>query len=161
MFLVVGWADPTWDDAFRGDLYYRLVVVSLETRSLRSRPQDIIPLAEHYLNTLVNALANFYEEEPKVDDLGVLVAEGARYRCVYADPPSPFATKADAASSRRSSSHRRAAKSSRKRRPYGGEALAHDGSRMHDAVAEAEGCRLQETSGKLVCPCSFRRAARA
>lgn len=54
--------DMVRQGAFRGDLYYRLAVVCLETPSLRSRPQDILPLAEHYLT----ALADFYEEEPKV-----------------------------------------------------------------------------------------------
>jgi len=34
---------------FRADLFYRLNVVSLEVPALRDRPEDIIPLARHFL----------------------------------------------------------------------------------------------------------------
>ena len=46
---------------FREDLYFRLAVVCIELPPLRERPQDIIPLANHFLN----ALAAFYGEERK------------------------------------------------------------------------------------------------
>ncbi len=37
------------DNLFRKDLYYRLAVVKLAVPSLNKRPDDIIPLAHHYL----------------------------------------------------------------------------------------------------------------
>jgi DNA-binding NtrC family response regulator len=35
--------------AFRQDLYYRLAVVKIEAPSLNERPDDILPIAEHYI----------------------------------------------------------------------------------------------------------------
>ena len=37
---------------FRSDLYYRLAVMQVELPPLADRPEDIVPLAEHFLSTL-------------------------------------------------------------------------------------------------------------
>jgi len=48
-----------WDEVeqgrFRADLYYRLATFPLEIPSLGERPQDILPLAEHFLRILAPA----------------------------------------------------------------------------------------------------------
>jgi transcriptional regulator with PAS, ATPase and Fis domain len=48
--------------AFRQDLYFRLAVVSLQLPPLRERPEDIVPLAEHWLANL----AQTYGEAPRI-----------------------------------------------------------------------------------------------
>jgi transcriptional regulator with PAS, ATPase and Fis domain len=47
--------------AFRQDLYYRLNVVTLCMPPLRERPQDVLPLARHFLE----AHASLYGERPR------------------------------------------------------------------------------------------------
>jgi len=43
-------AEAVREKQFREDLYYRLSVVTLDLPSLRDRPEDILPLAEHFLS---------------------------------------------------------------------------------------------------------------
>jgi len=43
-------ADAVRAKKFREDLYFRLNVVTLDLPSLRDRPEDILPLAEHFLH---------------------------------------------------------------------------------------------------------------
>jgi transcriptional regulator with GAF, ATPase, and Fis domain len=44
-------AEAVMHKKFRGDLYYRLNVVTLELPPLRDRADDVLPLAEHFLRT--------------------------------------------------------------------------------------------------------------
>jgi two-component system, NtrC family, response regulator AtoC len=48
-------AEAVAEGIFREDLLYRLCVVQIEIPPLRERPEDIIPLAEHYIPTLCAA----------------------------------------------------------------------------------------------------------
>lgn len=50
------------EGSFRSDLYYRLNVVGMEVPPLRQRREDIMPLAEYFLENQ----AKFYGESPKV-----------------------------------------------------------------------------------------------
>ncbi|MHC4552466.1 MAG: sigma-54 interaction domain-containing protein [Planctomycetota bacterium] len=49
------------NNEFRADLYYRINVVNLEIPPLRQRPEDILPLANHFLTNI----ASFYDEPVK------------------------------------------------------------------------------------------------
>lgn len=49
------------DEDFRMDLYYRLNVVTLHVPPLRQRPEDILPMANHFLRNL----SRFYNEPMK------------------------------------------------------------------------------------------------
>jgi DNA-binding NtrC family response regulator len=40
------------DGSFREDLYFRLNVIQVDLPPLRSRPEDVIPLAEHFLSSV-------------------------------------------------------------------------------------------------------------
>jgi NtrC-family two-component system response regulator AlgB len=42
--------------AFREDLYYRMNVITLEVPPLRSRPEDIVPSAQHFLQVISRTL---------------------------------------------------------------------------------------------------------
>jgi transcriptional regulator with GAF, ATPase, and Fis domain len=45
---------------FRADLYHRLAVIVLEVPPLRTRGQDILVLAEHFLDTVVKILGHVH-----------------------------------------------------------------------------------------------------
>jgi transcriptional regulator with PAS, ATPase and Fis domain len=53
--------DMVKKNEFRADLFYRINVVNLEIPPLRQRPDDILPLANHFLNNQ----ALFYDEPAK------------------------------------------------------------------------------------------------
>lgn len=50
------------NNEFRADLYYRVNVVNLQIPPLRERPEDILPLANHFLENL----SRFYNEPGKI-----------------------------------------------------------------------------------------------
>jgi DNA-binding NtrC family response regulator len=47
--------DAARNDAFREDLFYRLAVIEVELPPLRARPDDIVPLARHFLREQARA----------------------------------------------------------------------------------------------------------
>ena len=53
--------DEVKSGRFRGDLYYRLNVVELNIPPLRERPQDVVPLANHFIAEFTRGRARFSE----------------------------------------------------------------------------------------------------
>ncbi|GMU64087.1 MAG: sigma-54-dependent Fis family transcriptional regulator [Acidobacteriota bacterium] len=49
------------DRTFRGDLFYRLAVFPIAVPALRERPEDILPLARHFLTTVQPRLGRRFE----------------------------------------------------------------------------------------------------
>jgi two-component system response regulator PilR (NtrC family) len=47
--------------SFREDLYYRLQVVQLRVPPLRARPEDVLPLAEHFLAVFASASGKVFK----------------------------------------------------------------------------------------------------
>jgi transcriptional regulator with GAF, ATPase, and Fis domain len=59
---------------FREDLYYRLAVVPIELPPLRDRPQDILPLAQHFIRKYNEENARQVSEQIAPDVLALLEA---------------------------------------------------------------------------------------
>ncbi|HQR44652.1 MAG TPA: sigma-54 dependent transcriptional regulator [Thermoanaerobaculia bacterium] len=58
------------ENTFRGDLFYRLNVFPIVVPPLRDRPEDVLPLARHFLGTLRPRLAErFAGFEPEAEKL--------------------------------------------------------------------------------------------
>lgn len=58
-------AEMVSEGSFREDLYFRLNVVQLNAKPLRSRPEDIEPLVKHFLHQLADV---YGIEEKQLDD---------------------------------------------------------------------------------------------
>ncbi|MCU0304865.1 MAG: sigma-54 dependent transcriptional regulator [Thermoanaerobaculales bacterium] len=63
------------DGSFRGDLYYRLAVISLEIPPLKDRREDIPPLVYHFIRQF-NADGGYSVEGVRQDALDLLVDHG-------------------------------------------------------------------------------------
>ena len=61
---------------FRGDLYYRFAVITIDIPPLRSRPEDILPLALHFIRT----------ETPEGEPIPNITPEAARVLTSYEWP---------------------------------------------------------------------------
>ena len=59
--------------AFRGDLYYRFAVITIDIPPLRERPEDILPLALHFIRT----------ETPEDEPVPSITPEAARVLTSY------------------------------------------------------------------------------
>jgi len=64
------------DGTFRSDLYYRFAVITIDIPPLRERPEDIIPLAMHFIRT----------EAPAGQPLPTITQEAARVLTSYKWP---------------------------------------------------------------------------
>jgi transcriptional regulator with PAS, ATPase and Fis domain len=58
---------------FRGDLYYRFAVITIDIPPLRERPEDILPLALHFIRT----------ETPEGEPVPAITPEAARVLTSY------------------------------------------------------------------------------
>ena len=59
--------------SFRGDLYYRFAVITIDIPPLRERPEDILPLALHFIRT----------ETPEDEPVPAITPEAARVLTSY------------------------------------------------------------------------------
>ena len=122
---------------FRGDLYYRLDVVSLHIPALAERPLDVAPLTRHFVDKYVhaNALDVKTLSEPALRALqshawpgNVRELENTIHRAVLLAPGSEIAADAIILSGSASQSPPRAA---------AGAAIAHPAATAEDAIAGA------------------------
>jgi DNA-binding NtrC family response regulator len=59
--------------SFRGDLYYRFAVITIDIPPLRERPEDILPLALHFIRS----------ETPEDEPVPAITPEAARVLTSY------------------------------------------------------------------------------
>jgi len=64
--------DAVKTGAFREDLYYRLSVVPIELPSLRQRPEDVLPLAKHFIKKYNEENARHVSENLSPEVLSLL-----------------------------------------------------------------------------------------
>jgi two-component system response regulator AtoC len=99
------------DGRFREDLYYRLNVLNLQVPALRERPEEILPLAQHFLQKH-GANAPAPEITPNLSDAllayhwpgNVRELENVMRRCLALHDPQAVATDLQLRSQRRSQS---------------------------------------------------------
>ena len=61
---------------FRRDLFYRLNVIHIHIPPLRERPEDIIPIAEHYVQVIADRMGR---PAPKLSKEAMQLLQGARW----------------------------------------------------------------------------------